>query len=455
MRRTQRSDSAGAKRLSAVARRADADERRNHLREVLDQPRGAERTAELRRLTKEIDVEKWPAVSINLLGRALLDAEDAEAAEKIFRQGQRRNSGDVWLNYNLAVCLEKLRRREEAIRYYAVARAIRPETAHELAHALRDEGEKDEAIAVFAELSRAPENGRHLLCWGTSLLAEGRSSEVAKVLDAGIAACRERIRLKPEDTTGHFYLGSILSYVKRDYDGAVTEFREAIRLAPNNPNARLNLGDALISLGKLTEAAGVYREAIHVWPQIGRFYVGLADVLEAQGKQAEATAAYREATRLGPDDATIRANFGVFLSHKRRDYDGAIAEYRAAIRVVPKNPDYHINLGAILCDKKKDYEGAIVEFREAIRLNPKLEYAHRNLGVALKLQGRLAEAIVEFREAIQLKPDDANAHYDLGVALRVHGKLEEAIAEDRVAIRLKPDHVDAHNELGFALQQLG
>ena len=46
----------------------------------------------------------------------------------------------------------KLRGGEAAIRYYMAARAIRPEPAHELAHAL-DDGESDEAIAVFQELT--------------------------------------------------------------------------------------------------------------------------------------------------------------------------------------------------------------------------------------------------------------------------------------------------------------
>ena len=40
------------------------------------------------------------------------------------------------------------------------ARSLRPETAHELAHALEAKGETDEAIGVFEDLARQRPEGR-------------------------------------------------------------------------------------------------------------------------------------------------------------------------------------------------------------------------------------------------------------------------------------------------------
>ncbi len=74
-------------------------------------------------------------------------------AEAVLRRAQQRHPGDVWINYDLARALEKLARREEAIRYYTAARSLRPETAHELAHTLGYKGEREEEIAIF----RGPE----------------------------------------------------------------------------------------------------------------------------------------------------------------------------------------------------------------------------------------------------------------------------------------------------------
>ena len=191
VRRSLRKDAAGAKRLSEAAQTVDADTWRNELRAALDQPEKETRLAALRALAKRALSEGLGAVSLDLLGTALNDAGDATTAEAVLRGAQRRHPGDVWVNYDLAEVLEKLSRRDDAIRYYIAARSIRPETAHKLAHALEDKGESDEAIAVFQDLARLrPENGLHLCCLGGALQSQGRSGEAGKALDAGIAALR-------------------------------------------------------------------------------------------------------------------------------------------------------------------------------------------------------------------------------------------------------------------------
>ena len=58
------------------------------------------------------------------------EADDPRMAERTWREALRHYPGDVWLNYNLASCLQDLARRDEAIRYFSAARATRPETAH-------------------------------------------------------------------------------------------------------------------------------------------------------------------------------------------------------------------------------------------------------------------------------------------------------------------------------------
>ena len=113
-------------------------------------------------------------------------------------QGQRLYPGDVWLNFDLARCLERLARREEAIRYYMAARSLRPETAHELAHALEAKGETDQAIAVFQDLARLrPKESRHLTCLGKALQDRGRNQESTAVLEAAVDAARAAVALRP------------------------------------------------------------------------------------------------------------------------------------------------------------------------------------------------------------------------------------------------------------------
>src|SRR5262249_42108374 len=115
VRRDKRRNRAGAMRLTQAARAADPDGWRNRLR---DAPEKQERLDGLRGLARSANIDELPAVSLDLLGSALRDAGDPEAALGVMRQAQRRHPGGVWLNYNLARCLQKLARRQEAIRFY-------------------------------------------------------------------------------------------------------------------------------------------------------------------------------------------------------------------------------------------------------------------------------------------------------------------------------------------------
>ncbi len=163
VRRSRLSDRPGAERLAQVARVADPDPFRNRLRDALDSPDNRERRDALRALASSARDDELPPISLNLLGAALLVEGDPKTAENVLRPAHHRYPGDVWLTSNLALCLVRLGRREDAIRYYTAARSIRPETAHDLAHALEAKGEWDESIAVFRDLVRLrPGNGRHL-----------------------------------------------------------------------------------------------------------------------------------------------------------------------------------------------------------------------------------------------------------------------------------------------------
>ncbi len=453
VRREQRNDMAGAKRLLMAARAADPDPRRERLRVLQEQAGGKERLEALRLLASTAKTDELPAVSLDLLGVALLVDGDAQGAADVLRKAQRSHPRDAWLKYNLARALQKLGRKEEAVRYLMAARTIQPETAHELAHLLESRGESDEAIAVFQDLVRLrPEDGRHWSCYGQLLLQRGFRPAAGAALEKAIAIMNIRINRSSQDSGAYFTLGRCL-HAQNKLAEAVEAFRTAVRIRPDFAAAHHELGWALADLGKLDDAIVAYRKARRLKPDSVAGYNNLASVLRELGKPMEAIAEIREAIRLEPDDGRIHDTLGVLLEEGGH-FDKAIAEYRQVTRLKPDSASPHIHLARLL-QKQGKIDQAHAELKEAVRVEPNNAHAYSALGHFLWLQQKPVEAIAACQEAIRLDPDFALAHNFLGLCLQGQGKLEQAIAEYRDAIRLKPDLAIAHHNLAMSLREQG
>jgi serine/threonine-protein kinase len=416
-----------------AARLADPDPYRDRLRTILLAEDRRREAGALKAMATVPEAADLPAPTAVLLGRTLADNGQAEAAVALLRPAAFRHPSDVWVNHALAGALDKLRpsAREEAVRYYTAARALRPEPAHDLAHLLERLGRGAEAEAVLGDLvHRQPGNARHLGCLAIHLEDRGRAADAAPVLDRAVAAAREAIRLKPDDARAHTSLGNALRGQGKVTE-AIAEFREAIRLKPDDARAHCNVGAFLCDVKHdYRGAEAEFREAIRLQPDLAEAHSNLGNALFEQGKVTEAIAAYREAIRLQPDLARTHYNLGLALAGQGKVTE-AIAAYREAIRLMHDLAEAHYGLGVILCDVNHDYTGAEAEFRETIRLRPDDAQAHYTLGNALRGQGKVTEAIAAYREAIRLQPDLAETHCNLGEALRSQGDYAGSLAEYR------------------------
>ncbi len=405
VRRDRKKDGAGAAALSTVAGAADPDPWRLGLRRALDVPDRAARQEALRRLARAASFDTLGPISLDLLGRALKDAGDPQAAEAVLRRAAQRHPRDVWINYDLARSLDKLAKREEAIRYYTAARALRPETAHELAHTMGYKGESDEEIAILEDLTRLrPGSGRHLGCLGRALETQGHP-DAAATLEAAVKANGEAVRLRPNDAYAHF-----------------------------------SLGFALRVQGKLEPAIEEYRKAIEIQPNDATFHDNLCDALGRQGKLDPAIEEYRVAIRLRPDFANAHNTYGNILSTLKHDYPAAAAEFREAIRLQGDIALYHNNL-ALSLQVIDDLDKAIEEYREASRLQPNLADAHMGLAEIFDFQGKRADAIVEYRAALKVQPNLALAHNQIAHVLVKEPQCSvqewsEALEHARLAVAL-------------------
>jgi serine/threonine-protein kinase len=302
----------------AVASAADSDSERNRLRALVERADVRKQGAALRAFSQEREVAELPPASILQLAAALREAGDPAAAVSLLESAVQRYPDDVWINYNLAqVLAESPTRREEAVRYYTAARALRPESAHNLGHLLDKMGRGEEAIATFRALIKVrPGEPRNIGCLGTILLARHQREEGQKTLDEAIAAARESIRRRPGDAGEHYILGLLLG-IRGDQDGAIAADREAMRIEPGHTGALSNLVPLLTNRGDQDGIISVLRAAIRVRPDHAWSHEALSAALQAKGDREGAIAEIQEAIRLNPEEKAYRTALSTLLKSQR------------------------------------------------------------------------------------------------------------------------------------------
>jgi protein O-mannosyl-transferase len=175
---------------------------------------------------------------------------------------------------------------------------------------------------------------------------------------------------------------AVVSWVQVGYwRNGETLFRRALAVTNDNKIANNNLGNYLMSAGRLSEALPYFETAV----------------------------------RIDPDFALARNNLGTALGRMGRLPD-AIAQLQIAVRLWPDAPDPHSNLGTALAQAGRLPEAA-AEFEAALRMDPNDAVVQSNLGLALSgIPGRLPDALRHLEEADRLRPDP---------------QLEQAIAQLR------------------------
>jgi tetratricopeptide (TPR) repeat protein len=343
---------------------------------------------------------------------------EVEQAVALLRGAQQRHPGDFWINHNLAACLAKVgqpSRLQEALRYYAAALALRPQSP-----------------------------GAHIN-FGCALLDMGD-------VDGAIAACQNAIALAPQSAPRQHNLGNALAQ-KGDFCGAAAAYRKVIALDPRSAPTYDSLGSVLKAQGDLPGAIAAYKSAIALFPKSANYHSDLGTALDANGDLDGAIAQYHQAIACNAKHAPAHNNLGLALKAKG-DLDGAIDAYKKAIACDPKCGAAHYNLGSEL-QRKGQVDEAMAAYRKAIACDPKYAQAYYNLGILLRERGDLPGAIAVYKQAIACDPKYAKAHTNLGNLLEECGDLDGAIAADKTATVCDPKLPQAHGALGKALLMHG
>ncbi|MBF0334764.1 MAG: tetratricopeptide repeat protein [Alphaproteobacteria bacterium] len=156
-------------------------------------------------------------------------------------------------------------------------------------------------------------------------------------------------------------------------DEAVACLREAAMLAPLVPDLHLNLGVALMHLGRFDEAATAFQKALKL-------------------------------DRAGPDTAALYNNLGVARRGMGR-LDDAVPSFRRAIAADGGLVDAVKNLSMTLTDLLRT-DDALAALDRGLARAPQAAVLHAQRAHALKERGDVDAAMAAMDEARRLAPDD-------------------------------------------------
>jgi predicted O-linked N-acetylglucosamine transferase (SPINDLY family) len=234
---------------------------------------------------------------------------------------------------------------------------------------------------------------------------------------------------------------------------ALHTLQQAAGLLPGDVETQNNLGNALLSAGRLDEAVASYLRALAARPDYAEAHNNLGSAQRSLGQLDAAVASFRRALAIKPEYADALTNLGNALKDQGQ-LDAAVTTLLRAIELKPNSAKAHRNLGSAL-NALGQADGAIASYRRALEFNPDFAEAHHNLGVSLYEHGQPDVAIASYRRALELRPAYANAHANLGNALGDLGRFDEAVSSYQQALEIHPDHAEAHNNLGNVLKDLG
>ncbi len=203
----------------------------------------------------------------------------------------------VWARHNLALCLEKLDRRGEAVVEFKRALALKPD-------------------------------------YGTGWLALGQLYEkMGRTNDA--EQCYHTALTNRVNQADDLATLARFCFSRHWFGLAATNYAAAIELSPSDPGLRLEAGRALVALGRHDEAVPQYLAAVEMAPNEPQPHMQLGVELGRLGKPALAEQQFRQVLQLNPDSMEARADLGVAL-YEQEKLEDAVKEFQS---VLQRNPN--------------------------------------------------------------------------------------------------------------------
>ncbi|MDX2035321.1 MAG: protein kinase [Isosphaeraceae bacterium] len=404
-------------RVIDLARALDPDPERDRFRTLASSLSPRSHREEWKSLAETDSIGGLEPPSASIFSRMLDLVGEHALARKVYEKSLARRPHDLWTNFELGKSYRNHQPRilSEAIRRLSIARAVRPDTAHELAHLLESAARFDEAEEIFRELVELrPDSSRHLACLVSRLALNKRPEDLKKYAPMALEACRREIERNSIDAVPHFRLGLILEAQGRLED-AIESYREAAIREPNRAEIQVNLASVLSRAGRREDARRSVDRALQVDARSPAGVAALARLRMRSGDLEGAATEYERLQRLDPENSSLLAEaLPVLFQLERVEQGGRLA--RRILEINPRHAQARLYLAVQLAAAHQP-EAAIQEARRALADGNRSAVVLYNLGRKLQRQRRYMDSIEIYRAAISVDPKIAEIHCNLGQAL--------------------------------------
>lgn len=224
-------------------------------------------------------------------------------------------------------------------------------------------------------------------------------------LDEAIEACKQALRLLPEQASLWNSLGALYAQVGFYFD-ALTAFRRACEKDPRDVLAWHRLGNIALQCGFLEEALTAYSTAIELSPTFLAAWLGLSRTQARLGRLDEALTSCRRALALDGNCSESWLLLGDLLVRKQCREE-ALQAYQRALALDSQDAQAWNEAGVLLF-RQGQFQQAEEAFRQAIALQPQCGWLYANLALVCSHLGRDDEAIPLYRQAVALLNEDAD-----------------------------------------------
>jgi spermidine synthase len=164
---------------------------------------------------------------------------------------------------------------------------------------------------------------------------------------------------------------------------------QALRIKPGYVDAHINLGIALLRLGRLTEAMGHWEQVVRLRPDYAEAHYDLGICLTKTGKIQDGVTQYEEALRLKPDLVTAQNDLAWLLATRTPAEGG--------------DPVRAVTLAQGVCERTGKHVATYLD----------------TLAVAYAAAGQFDKAIATAEEAVELARSDGQVQLVSRIEMRL------------------------------------